>query len=272
MDDRAIGRRYRAVRIRKGLRQEDVGATAGVSADSVSRLERGLIDGMTVGRIRAIGEALNMTLDLVPRWNGGELDRLLGARHSALHDEVAAAFARLPGWAAAPEVTFSIYGERGAIDILAWHAATRTLLVIELKTEIVDVQELIGTLDRKRRLAPQVGRQRGWDPLVVASWLIVAGSRTNRRRVAAHASVLGAAFPADGRTMDRWLAAPAGAIHARTWWWPDSDGVRATRELAARYRVRRRSGTSAAGRARTDAAAVEAPARGEVAELRQDRA
>lgn len=35
-----------------------------------------------------------------------------------------------------PEVSFSIYGQRGVIDILAWHAATRSLLVIELKTEM----------------------------------------------------------------------------------------------------------------------------------------
>ena len=50
-------------------------------------------------------------------------------------------------------------GERGVIDILAWHAATRTLLVIELKTEIVDINELMGTVDRKRRLAATVARE-----------------------------------------------------------------------------------------------------------------
>jgi hypothetical protein len=38
------------------------------------------------------------------------------------------------GWEAVPEVTYSIFGERGSID-LAWHPASRTLLVIELKSE-----------------------------------------------------------------------------------------------------------------------------------------
>ena len=167
MDDAAVGRVYRAVRIRKRLRQVDVALAAQTSQDTVSRLERGAIGGMTVAQIRAIGEAIGVTLDLVPRWRGGELDRLLGARHSALHEAVAARFATLPGWSAVPEVTFSIYGERGAIDVLAWHEPTRTLLVIELKTEIVDVQELIGTLDRKRRLAPKIALERGWRPVTV---------------------------------------------------------------------------------------------------------
>lgn len=237
MDDAQVGRSIRAVRIRKGKRQEDVAAEAGVSADVVSRAEHGELGGMTLGRIRAIGEAVGITLDIVARWQGGELDRLLGAKHSALHDRVAAAFANLPGWTNAPEVTFSIFGERGAIDILAWHAATRTLLVIELKTELVDVQELIGTLDRKRRLAPQIAAARGWPALVVATWVILATSRTNRRRVAAHRNVLRAAFPADGRTMNAWLAKPAGAVAALSMW-PDSDEARTTPAVAPTRRVR----------------------------------
>ena len=120
MDDATIGRVYRTVRTRKRLRQVDVALAAKTSQDTVSRLERGLVGGMTIAQIRAIGEAIGVTLDLVPRWRGGELDRLLGARHSALHEAVAARFATLPGWSAVPEVTFSIYGERGAIDVLAW--------------------------------------------------------------------------------------------------------------------------------------------------------
>ncbi len=237
MDDAKLGRTYRAARIRKGLRQDDVAATAGVGQDSVSRLERGVLGGMTVDRIRAIGQAVGILLDLTPRWHGGELDRLLGARHSAMHEAVAARFASLPGWAAVPEVTFSIYGERGAIDILAWHAPTRTLLVIELKTEIVDVQELLGTLDRKRRLAPKVAAERGWVPATVGVWLILVEGRTNRRRVDAHRTVLRAALPADGRTMHAWLAEPRGPIAALSYW-PHTDATRTKLALGPVRRVR----------------------------------
>ena len=43
--------------------------------------------------------------------------------HAAMHEDVARLFATLPGWDEVPEVTFSEFGERGSIDILAWHAA-----------------------------------------------------------------------------------------------------------------------------------------------------
>lgn len=237
MDDARLGRSFRAVRVRKGMRQEDVAAAASVSQDSVSRVERGLVGSMTVDRIRAIGQAIGVVLDLTPRWGGGELDRLLGARHSALHEAVATRFAGLPGWTAVPEVTFSVFGERGAIDVLAWHAPTRTLLVIELKTEIVDIQELLGALDRKRRLAPKIAADRGWSPAVVATWVILAEGRTNWRRVDAHRTVLRASLPADGRAMNAWLRDPTGTMAALSFW-PRTDGARATRRLDPVRRVR----------------------------------
>jgi transcriptional regulator with XRE-family HTH domain len=237
MDDARVGGALRAVRIRRGLRQQDVAREAGVSQNTISRAERGLVNGMTLDRIRAIGQAVGVMIDLQPRWRGGELDRLLGARHSALHEAVARRFAALPGWTAVPEVTFSEYGERGAIDVLAWHAPTRTLLVIELKTELIDVQEMLGTLDRKRRLARKVAGDRGWDAAVVAVWVILAEHRTNRRRVDEHRAVLRAALPTDGRTMNAWLLAPRGPVSALSFW-PRSDGATGRGALAPVRRVR----------------------------------
>jgi len=161
-------------------------------------------------------------------------------RHSALHESVARHFRRWPGWVIAPEISFSIRGERGVIDILAWHPATRTLLVIELKTDIVDVNELMGTLDRKRRLAPVIARERGWYPETVGVWLIVADSSTNRRRVASHRATLRAAMPTDGRTVAGWLNNPAGSLRALSFW-SDAHGTSGKSGLAVVRRVRRRA-------------------------------
>ena len=62
-----------------------------------------------------------------------------------------------------PEVSCSIWGERGSIDLLAWQPRRRALLVIEVKTEITDVGATLATLDRKRRLAPAIVRElEGW--------------------------------------------------------------------------------------------------------------
>ena len=68
-----------------------------------------------------------------------------------MHEALARFLLGFPEWIARPEVSFSIYGERGVIDLLAWHAATRSLLVVELKTELIDLQDLVSVLDRKRR-------------------------------------------------------------------------------------------------------------------------
>jgi hypothetical protein len=157
---------------------------------------------------------MDARVDLVIRWQGGDLGRLINARHSAMHEVMARMFSALDGWWADPEVSFSIYGERGVIDVLAWHAATRTLLVIELKTELVDVNDLMGSCDRKRRLAVQIAQQRGWDPSSISTWVLLADSRTNRRALANHATVLRAKFPVDGRGVRRWLGHPTGTINA----------------------------------------------------------
>jgi hypothetical protein len=111
-------------------------------------------------------------------------------------------------------VSFSIYGERGIIDVLAWHPARRMLLVIELKTEIVDVSRLLGSMDQRRRLAWQLARDRGWRPVAVSTWVVVAEGRTNRRVVARHARVLRSKFPVDGRRLRSWLRDPATRIDA----------------------------------------------------------
>ena len=197
------------------MRQDDVAQRAGVHRATVSRLERGHVGTLSVNVVRSVANALDIRVDLVPHWRGGELDRLLNARHSALHEAVSGWFAaRHPTWILAPEVSFSIYGERGVIDVLAWHEASRSLLVIELKTELVDVQEALGTLDRKHRLARQIAAQRDWRPANVGCWLLLASSDMNRRRAAGHELVLRAALPGDGRTLRAWLRRPAGSIAA----------------------------------------------------------
>jgi hypothetical protein len=116
------------------------------------------------------------------------------------------------GWIALPEVSFARDGERGVIDVVAWHAASRILLVIELKTRIVDINDLMATMDIRRRVAGQIAKDHGWDPVAVGVWVVVAAGRSNARALADHATVLRAKFPADGRSMRRWLVRPTGDI------------------------------------------------------------
>ena len=91
--------------------------------------------------------------------------------------------------------------------------------LLELKTLIVDVQALVGDVDRKRRLVKQVARDRGREAATVSSRVIVVRSATNQRRVAAHRTMLRSALPTDGRTERGWLRKPAGAMRSLSMWW-----------------------------------------------------
>jgi transcriptional regulator with XRE-family HTH domain len=208
MDDQRLGALLRAVRIRRRLRQEDVAAAARVDRSWVSRIERGHLRDVWTGRLRTIAGVLEVGLEDVPSWRGGEVARIVNERHSRLHELFAAHLARTPGWEFATEVSFSSWGERGVIDILAWHAARGVLLVVELKTEIPDPAGVIAQVDRYRRLAPEIGRECGWHAASVATWVLLAESDMNRRQLARHRVMLRNAFPLDGRTLRRWLRDP----------------------------------------------------------------
>jgi transcriptional regulator with XRE-family HTH domain len=219
VDDQRFGAAVRTLRQRRGWRQADLAAKARVSQATVSRVERGHVGTQSVDALRRVGAALEMRVELTGRWRAGDLDRLLNARHSLLHEVVADHLGRrFPGWRLTPEVSFSVWGERGVIDLVAWNAAHRSLLLIELKTDIADVNELIGTFDRKVRLGRTIAEERDWDPLHVSGWVIVAPGRTNRERIAAHGAMLRAAFPTDGRGVGAWLRRPVGRVSALSLW------------------------------------------------------
>jgi transcriptional regulator with XRE-family HTH domain len=209
MNDVTIGRAVRAIRLKRGLRQRDVAERAGVSQQLVSELEAGRLGGMRHRVFRQILGALDADAFVVVRWRGGDLDRLLDEGHAEIVGRVCDLL-RAQGWTVFPEVSFSQYGERGSIDVLAWHAPTRTLLVVEVKTEIASAEELLRRHDAKARLATKIARERfGLDATRVARLLVVTDSTTNRRHVARLDNVLESAYPERGSTVRRWLAKPA---------------------------------------------------------------
>ena len=218
MDDLRLGALLRAVRTRRGLRQRDVADIAHVSHAAVSLVERGHCQTLSLAAIRRIGAAVDVRVEVVGRWRGGDADRLLSRAHSMLAEDVASAILVRPGWEVVPEVSFSIFGERGVIDQLAWHPATGTLLVIELKTQFVDVNEMLGTLDRKQRLARSIANDHAWTPVRVAAWVILTDTSTNRRHARDHASLLRARLPSDCRGLRALLRNPGGAPSGLAFW------------------------------------------------------
>lgn len=209
---------------------------AGISTGLYSLIERGHLDGLTVAKLRKVAAVLEIELAIDARWRGASLERSIAHRHAAMSEAVARLLLDA-GWEVRPEVSFSHYGERGVVDLVAWRAGEGVLLLVELKTELVDVNELLGVMDRRRRLAEVIAHSCGWSPRVIAQWVVLAEGRTNRRRVAAHRTILRAAFPLDGRSVGGWLARPATPATV-LWFLPDSSLVRARSSRAPRQRVR----------------------------------
>jgi len=228
-----------------------VARLAGVSRWTVARIERGRLERVALPAVRAVARVVDVSVEIAVRWEGAGLDRVIGTGHDALHEAVSRLMADRAGWLVVPEVSFSIWGERGSIDIVGWHGASRTLLVIELKTEIVEAGRLIAQVDRYRRLAPAIARDHGWSPVRVAVWVIVADTRTNRRRLADHRSVLRTAFPGDGRAMRGWLRNPDRPISALSFL-PDERAVHLTRASDRHRRVRVAASTLGPGRQSRD--------------------
>jgi hypothetical protein len=79
------------------------------------------------------------------------------------------------------EVSFNHYGDRGRCDLLAWHPLSRTLLIVEVKSRIGNVQDMLGRLDVKARLGPMLAAQCGWSrPDLVVPALVFSGDRATR--------------------------------------------------------------------------------------------
>lgn len=208
MNDAELGGVVRALRHRRGWRQTDLAGKAGVSASLISLLERGHADILSVHAVRRIGSAMDMRLAWDAGYRGPELARLRDADHARLAEWLSRRM-EASGWSVVPEASFNHYGDRGRIDLLAFHPSAQSLLVVEIKTVIAEIQDLLGALNAKARVAPTVARSLGWPSAHAVPCLIVAESTTNRRRLADH-SRLFARFNLRGKGAAAWMRRPDG--------------------------------------------------------------
>ena len=234
MRDIEVGRLLRMLRIRRGWRMRDVGDRCGLSTATIGRTELGSITSVRVLRTHAAA------LDVRTEWRvvgrGADVARLLDEEHAAIVEALAAAFQR-NGWRVEAEASYSEYGERGRVDLLALHPSGQILAVVEVKTELADLQELFGGLSVKARLAPRLARRFEWPAAQVVSVLAVAATAANRSAVGVHPALF-------GRFERRWfreLALPT-IDHDRVLLWVPASAAGRPRWLAGRRRVRARPG------------------------------
>jgi hypothetical protein len=135
-------------------------------------------------------------------------------------------------------VTYSEFGEPGSIDELAFRADPGILLVTELKTGIFDAQRTVAKLDEKARLAAGIARRVGWRARRVVPCLVLADTRTNRRRVERHPNLFGR-FRCRGRGARAWLRSPLTTVEGLLLFVPLTDMRGTHGRRAGRQRVRR---------------------------------
>jgi len=209
MDPVRVGRSIRVLRHRLGWRQEDLAERAGVAQQTVSDIERGRATTVALPRLIRVAAALDADLDLVVRWRGGALDRLLDERHAALCAATARRV-RAVGYEVLLETSYSFYGERGSVDVLGWDASRSAIVIIEVKTELTSIEATLRKHDEKIRLGSKIARERFGRPTpVVVGLLVLPDDSTTRRRVERQRQVLDGAYPLRGHAGWASLAAPA---------------------------------------------------------------
>jgi transcriptional regulator with XRE-family HTH domain len=191
-----------------GQTQEQLAALAKITVEDICEIENGRVGRVRVERTRAAFSAADARLYLKPWWQGAAADRLLDEDHAAIVEEAAAVFTKR-WWRPEIEVTFSEFGERGSIDLLAAYEATRAVAVCEIKSAFGSLEETNRSIDAKVRLAPVIAlRVFGWRPAFVGRVLIVPDQSVVRRVVREHAATMNSLYPARSRQVRAWLRNP----------------------------------------------------------------
>ena len=178
-----IGWLVRDLRKAVGWSQLELAVRANVSQSLVSAIETGRATNVTVETLGRLLEAMGarLVIDAVPPFLG-DRERQRDPAHIQCTNHVVRRLERA-GWATATEVEIGGDRSRGWIDVLAYQRATKTLLVIEIKTEIVDLGAIERALGWYEREAWSAARRLGWRPGNVVGCLILLATEANDERL-----------------------------------------------------------------------------------------
>jgi transcriptional regulator with XRE-family HTH domain len=184
-----IGRELRVARIVAGQTQKQIAAALRTSTSHVSRVEHGLIRGLTMAQLHrhAAVVGLKPYINLYPL-----IARPLDRAQLQLFERFRARIAG--GWAVTLEATMPIRGDLRAADAVLAIPGCRC--VVEIITRLADFQAQLRAARRKVR-------DLGADRLI----LVVAATPTNRRAIRDSGRAVDDAFPLRTKEGLRRLAA-----------------------------------------------------------------
>lgn len=212
-----VSRAVRGLRKHRGWTQSDLARRIGRSRDVVHRVENDRLTGVTIGTVERIVAALGGTLAVEVRWRGAELDRLVDRTPARLTNATSERLQRL-GWSSYAEVSFNHFGDRGRCDLVAWHPATRTLLIVEVKSALGNLQEVLGRLDVKVRLGAEIAAGLGLaNPVRTLGALVVPEHGASRRVISEHEALF-RRYGTRGRQAHAWLRRPGSSVASGLLW------------------------------------------------------
>jgi transcriptional regulator with XRE-family HTH domain len=204
-----------------GWSQAELARRARVSTGSVAMLETAAVNA-TLEMVGRVLEPLGIVLDLrfrVPFTEGRQRDRA----HALCVAYVQRRLERA-GWLVVREVEIGANGARGWIDLLAMSPDGRHLLVIEVKTVLLDLGQIERTVGWYQRQALAAARRLGWRPTTTSAWLLVLMTESNEATIRDNRQALAQSFPARAREpldrpgkADRGLAMIDPASRRRDW-------------------------------------------------------
>ena len=191
-----------------GWTQRELATRLATSQSAIQRLESGRQAFLDVRLVSAAFEVLgvrigmdNATLGLAQRRDQRDLV------HACCLAYVGRRLRPL-GWDVRLEVEVGSGRIRGWIDLLAYRAVDRSLLCIELKTELDDIGRIQRSVGWYIREAPAAARAIGWRPHAIGSALLILLSVENDVRIRLNRGLLRETFPGSARDLTEWIAAP----------------------------------------------------------------
>lgn len=196
-----VARRVRDVRLALGWSQRELARRTELAQSTICRIERATLADLTFDTAAVVLDVLGVraTLDLQsPLIADGRRQKDPG--HARCVAYVARRLRRL-GWATVTEVEIVTGSGHGWIDVLAYRERDGLLLVIEVKTDLVDIGMVLRQVSWYERAAFDAARREGWLPREATGAVLVLATQRTLERVAENRELLRQSFPMSARDL-----------------------------------------------------------------------